>query len=496
MPRINLSNIQGNIIKGFNKDNVRFVFFNIRCTDEAREWFGILAKQNRIPSTLILINAEKDMKRKQRKDARFKPRETWIHVALTANGVKKFGLELPPSHNAYAFKNLSPNSRKDPTIYLKNGSVVIDQNDPYNAGMRRRSQILADKGKDDPQRWIEPFNLSYDLIDGVLRIDSDDPQDADKATIDLINEFTEEGIVCIGLQKGTAIFNGHGKHIEHFGFRDGVSQPLFRGIDDDEIARRKIEKDVNDPKKFVLFGLKGDREWANDGSFMVFRRLSQDFAAFWKFMGQNSRKYKLSPTNLAAKFVGRWRSGAPLAKFPSGDPNLPTKFDDNDFSYLHNERHRKLNDPRGEKTPRFAHIRKVYPRDDGASADPEQNDKIADTHRILRRGIPFGPLFVVDPKAERGLLFVCHQIDLEQQFEFIQQMFVNNPFFPKQDTQVPEGHGVDPIIGKRRGREFVNFLQNGKFTKITGLKQWVTTTGGEYFFSPSLSALKNLNRKQ
>jgi hypothetical protein len=57
---------------------------------------------------------------------------------------------------------------------------------------------------------------------------------------------------------------------------------------------------------------------------------------------------------------------------------------------------------------------------------------------------------------------------------------------------VPEGHGVDAIMGKHHDRGFVNLLQNGTFKRITGFKQWVTTTGGQYFFSPSISALKNL----
>ena len=93
-----------------------------------------------------------------------------------------------------------------------------------------------------------------------------------------------KGYNCLGLQIGDAILNKQGKQIEHFGFRDGVSQPLFEGIDDEEIDKRKIEEDIHDPKKFVLFGLKGNRAWANDGSFMVIRRLSQDFAGFWEFM--------------------------------------------------------------------------------------------------------------------------------------------------------------------------------------------------------------------
>lgn len=75
-------------------------------------------------------------------------------------------------------------------------------------------------------------------------------------------------------------------------------------------------------------------------------------------------------------------------------------------------------DPRGAKTPRFAHIRKVYPPDDGLFGDG-RDDQRNDKHRIIRRGIPFGPLFANDPQGTRGLLFMCYQIDLASQFEFM-----------------------------------------------------------------------------
>jgi len=499
---INFDNVQGNILKGFNKDNVRLIFFNIESKDGASKWFRSLVEQKKIPSTNDLIESSKKMNEKWNSgDPNFKPRETWFHVAFSANGIKKFGLELPPSHNAYGFQHLDPNDPKDPEPVLQDGSVVVDENDPFNAGMKKRASILGDKGTDDPSNWIEPFNQKSGSIDGVLRIDSDEPEDADTATVDLISEFNKRGIAFVGLLKGTAIYNMHHKQIEHFGFRDGVSQPLFEGIDDDEIKKRKIEKDVHDPKKFVLFDLKGKRSWANDGSFMVVRRLSQDFPGFWMFMEQKSKETKkelgLSSVDLAARFVGRWPSGAPLAKFQDGDPVLPAEFDDNDFKYLDNKEedskkeHPELNDPRGEKTPRFAHIRKVYPRDDGLSNDPETNDKQVDTHRIIRRGIAFGARFEDDEDGERGLIFMCYQLDLANQFEFIQRQFANNPDFPLQDPQASEGHGIDAIIGKH-DKAFVNFLKGNKFKRINGFKEWVTTTGGEYFFSPSLNTLKSL----
>ena len=135
-------------------------------------------------------------------------------------------------------------------------------------------------------------------------------------------------------------------------------------------------------------------------------------------------------------------------------------------------------DPRGLKTPRFSHIRKVYPRDDGLR-NPSQNSEENDTHRILRRGIPYGMQMSKIDNLDRGLLFMCYQKNLSSQFEFIQAKFANCSGFPKPECGVEHGH--DPIIGraKRYEKGFVNLILEEKTQLISGLKQWVVTTGGE-----------------
>jgi Dyp-type peroxidase family len=452
MPEVNFSNVQGNILKGFNKPHMRLIFFNFSNLNASKKWLRLVA--DRIPNTQDLIMASKEFKEKRKKDKTYRPQETWLHISLSARGIKKLG------------KNLH-----------------LFNSDPFVKGMKKRADFLGDYGKNSPKNWIEPFKTIG--VDGVLIIASDQIDDADAAVINAIVEATEMGITVAGIQKGTGITNEQGKNVEHFGFRDGVSQPLVKGID----TKVKENDDIFEANDFVLSG--ADDVWMNEGSFLVFRRLQQDVNGFWNFVRKTSKVVGLSPEQLASKFVGRWDSGAPLARYPNSDPKCPASSEENDFEFVMRE-NGQPDDPRGVKTPRFSHIRKVYPRDDGLST-PDKNEEESDKHRILRRGIPYGTQISDAANTDRGLLFMCYQKDISLQFEYIQRKFSNNPRFPRPDQGILHGH--DPIIGLPKGvagKGFANiFLPHKKNVLMQGLNQWVITTGGEYFFSPSISSLKN-----
>lgn len=193
--------------------------------------------------------------------------------------------------------------------------------------------------------------------------------------------------------------------------------------------------------------------------------------------------------------VGRWASGAPLEHVPgeprdaeagATDPSLanpgvlePAHI--NNFKYQHH-------DADGHLTPLAAHIRKAYPRDEQPPGEQESN-----RHRLLRRGIAYGPEFQeseppypgsgpVPDNQDRGLLFLCYQADIEDGFEFVQRNWVNNPEFPSQ------GAGVDPIISQNMAAPPFPLPANPHLVT----ERWVTTTGGEYFFAPSISGLRLL----
>lgn len=447
---INFSNVQGNILKGFGKPNARLIFFRFGDNNQAKQWLSKLA--DKLPSTQKLIGSAQEIRDKK---------EALIHVSLSAQGIQSLNLKLPTSDN-----------------------------DPFAVGMKARAADLLDVGESDPKNWLEPFKNK--TVDGVIIVASDEAKSADDLASNLRTEANQMGINFVGIEIGTALTNADNKHIEHFGFRDGVSQPLIDGVDNKKAQRPGQQTKLFKPEEFVLSDLSGEQAWANEGSFMVYRRLRQDVKRFWQFMEEQSASLGMSPEKLGAKFVGRWKSGAALANHADNDPGGDAS-EENSFTFMDD-------DPDGKITPRFSHIRKSYPRGDGFFNTIDQNREANDKHRILRRAIPYGKKIEEDPnEKDRGLLFICFQKDIGRQFEFIQMAWVNKTDFPKLDNGTEPGH--DPIIGQHKvidgkGTGFTNLKQDdGTFKRIPqtgGFKQWVTTTGGEYFFSPSISALKNL----
>jgi Dyp-type peroxidase family len=256
--------------------------------------------------------------------------------------------------------------------------------------------------------------------------------------------------------------------------------------------------------------------WGRNGSLLVFRRFRQDVAAFHDFLRNTaadlSRRFpdvtEIAPEWLGAKFIGRWSSGTPLMHAATHDNGDLAENDRvaNNFHYagVHQAEAKRMNgrddgsggpqwskDLLGLACPQAAHIRKAYPRD---HATPVDTVASIETHRLLRRGVPFGDPFPAP--GERGLLFMAYQTSFERQFEFITRAWLNNPRLRE------EGDGHDPLIGQSgtqttaRTRQFVLPLRRKDDTiervKIDLPMDWVTPTGGGYFFVPGLDALRYL----
>lgn len=399
---------------------------------------------------------------------------------------------------------------------------------PFREGMHERSKLLG-----DPVEPGAPGNRETWVVGGPHNVPDIMLLLACDAATDLAG--TAEAAVA-GLPGGLRVTHrDQGAKLagarEHFGFRDPVSQPGVRGRlpggqsagDAGGAPRDYLTPRLNpanphhgkpgqnliwpgefvfgypsqDPMDRVAPGMisRAGPAWTKNGSFLVFRRFRQDVAAFRTFLRaaaeQASRTPGAGPMSqelMAAKLVGRWPSGAPLMLAPArDDPRVAADENAlNDFAYA--AAGRTAADPLGLVCPPAAHIRKVYPRDHATAMDTVAS---MDTHRLLRRGIPFGPPF--PEPGERGLLFVAYQTSIERQFEFITRSWLNHPNL----RDFRDGH--DPIVGQRGfgvgAREFALPYRkpDGSAALLRlELPDWTVVTGGDYFFAPSISALRHL----
>jgi deferrochelatase/peroxidase EfeB len=178
---------------------------------------------------------------------------------------------------------------------------------------------------------------------------------------------------------------------------------------------------------------------------------------------------------LAAKMMGRWRSGAPLALSPGNDdPELGANpFRNNNFLFA--------DDPLGLKTPTGSHIRRANPRDASVAGAVR-------LHRMIRRGTAYGaPLpegVLEDDSADRGIVFVFIGSHIKRQFEFVQSEWVNDSTF------IGASRERDPVSGANDGAGTFIIPRRPIRRRLQGLPRFVVTRGGEYCFIPGLRALR------
>lgn len=290
--------------------------------------------------------------------------------------------------------------------------------------------------------------------------------------------------------------------VEPFGFRDGISQPyvpeLATSSDDTSarpvalgefvlgypngygrLTRRPVLPGGLDPHQLLprlqpgvdATAPQGGADLGRNGTYLVLRTLAQDVAAFDAYLAETAHRLHLDAEWLAAKLVGRWRSGAPLAVSPDHDhPELSTV---NEFGYA--------DDPTGLRCPVGAHIRRANPRN---SLDPrpgsDASQAVTDLHRLLRRGRVF------DDGQQQGLQFLALNANLGRQFEFVQHSWLNDPKFAGLDVD------LDPLMSPRHPAAVFTIPGRPFRTRLCGMPQFVTTLGGGYFFLPGLRAIRYL----
>lgn len=361
-------------------------------------------------------------------------------------------------------------------------------------GSERAAALLGDQGENHYSRWewggtnhVPHFALlAYSNSEEQMRT--------------LVQQLEIDNI-------GTAqVLNTRLEGFEHFGFRDGQSNPVIRKAHRSLDAATRNPEGTLEPGEFI-FGYpdqrgllpvspttpqasdredllpraQAERESPDDlfrldrkdlghnGSFLVIRQFEQHVERFDTYLHSQNPE---NPELIGAKMMGRWRNGTPLTLSASETPPSIAN-DSNLFHYQGVDSH-------GIRCPLGAHIRRANPRD-AMLADGSASFEIANRHRILRRGRLY------EEGETKGLLFICLNVSISRQFEHIQSNWINSTHFAHE-------YETDPVIG---AREF----GDGKFTiptlpmnkRIGSLPDFVTVKGGCYFFLPSLTALRFLS---
>lgn len=454
------SDIQGIVTSAYARlGHATYLFFEVEDGERARRWLGELTEAVRTA------------------DERFRGATTGQNVGLTSSGLEQLGL---PRDALRTFPR-----------EFRQGMHFVD-----------RAVTLGDVGASAPEHWLFGGTRNRRLDVAVLLFASTRDELGR-----LVRPYEDESVLA---QHGLALVHTLETRMlegekEHFGFRDGVAQPLVEGFPGSHVSDDGFPADFTGERRirageFVLgydneYGLRPHspslasdddgrgvlhtlpesegtrRDLGENGSFLVVRQLDQDVAGFWSYcrrVASSDRDARL----VAEKMVGRSVEGLPLA-----DPGAGL----GPFGYRE--------DLKGHGCPVGAHIRRTNPRD-ALPGGLEASIIVSRRHRILRRGRPYGPPLDVmtrDDGVQRGLAFLCVNANLRRQFEFIQQAWAANPKFAELADE------DDPIIGQRAFTRSV-FTMPGEPVRrrVTGLPTFVTLRGGGYFFVPGVRVLRYL----
>jgi Dyp-type peroxidase family len=471
MAELERNDIQGIVVSAYKHLHcAAFLLLRVKNAQPARTWLAQMA-------TEVMASEAKDG-------------SLSINIAFTYSGLKSLGL----------------------------GQDALDAFSlPFQEGMAApyRARLLGDNEENAPTGW--DWGAPNNPVDVLLMI-----YGKDEATLNAALEREQKALPAVGVElvKILSAQRQPNTH-EHFGFADGIGQPVMAGTGNKKrqlqrthhatelpvgefllghpnvygvIAPSPAVKPADDPQNLLpeipadaagLNAEAGMHDLGRNGSYLVFRQLAQRVAQFWQFLDKatcaaNGASNPEARDRLGAKFVGRYKSGAPLVLSPEHDD--PALGNENNFTYY-------PKDADGLKCPIGSHVRRCNPRD-SLGPDPATALNSANRHRLLRRGRSYGPPQedpLVDDGAERGLHFMCLNSDIERQFEFVQQTWVSNPVFNGLDGE------VDPLVGDLlRGDSIFTVQAEPLRRRVEGLSRFVVTKGGSYFFLPGVQALKYL----
>ena len=510
-PITELNDIQGILRSGYG-GLLEAVFLLLRITEihAAKAWVGAASGAPSLSGSGVLVTSIADL-RTTRDDA--------LQIAFTAPGLRNLGLADD------VIRGFSP------AFQDGMASAVAEA-----AGRSRR---LGDVGANAPANWV--WGARQHVPDAMLMLYARPGGLA--ALLARVKASIAAGFAIIRELSTTSKVVGDGDRLEHFGFIDGISQPAI----DWQAERSPGTKDEMEygnlitPGEFLLgytneYGIYDDRplleskrdplgilapaadepsrrDLARNGSYLVFRQLSQDVRGFWQFV--TAQDPATAGTSLAEAMIGRrLKTGNPLiteegtrgiAGVGPGEQDIRR----NGFTFY--------SDKEGLSCPFGAHIRRANPRTADIPGGTQgfvswglrmlgflhggpREDLVSSSrfHRILRRGRSYGDFVDREASAdsselEIGLHFIGLNASISRQFEFIQNAWLANPTFDGMSGE------TDPLLGNRlnfpagHGTDAFTMPQaSGPCRRISGLPQFVTVRGGGYFFLPGLRALRFL----
>ncbi|KAJ7467944.1 hypothetical protein FB451DRAFT_1257512 [Mycena latifolia] len=463
---VNLVNIQGDVIPGLPKALEYFYYFKITDIKHFKRTLRSFALR-KIVTSFDLIRYPPPPPQTN-KDHPF----VGFNIAFTSLGVQLFGLD-PAEIGDSAFLR----------------------------GQMADARSLGDPGTGRGEMWSPDWDAEFKtLIHGIFLITAYNEANALGFIQELEAAFT-------WAPKRSAIkkvvnFHGYPRPGEHgpndpFGYRGGgMTNPQVKGLTFTDTRPMRYTGTPVVPIGVIVMGREGDEDkdrrpkWAVDGSLIATRKLNCLVPEFDKYCMREGVKLfpKLARNEAAAKLgarlMGRWKNGTPVAISPDHDAPDIARDDSrvNNFEF-------DQSDVNQRTCPFAAHMRKSNPRND---VPPEERLK----HLIRRHNMPYGPEVTDDEKAhgtveERGLHMCTYQSSLERGFRFIQRDWYNDPEFPPGKPLEP---GWDPVFGQTgeaNTHRYTRGVDPSDPTRVTSFhEQFIDPRGGEYFFSPSLTTLR------
>ena len=464
---VDRNDVQANVLRGVGMRHAWHAGFDFGAAAEARAFLAeLLAGSNGAPQ---LSNAS------TRAGGAARPPYA-LTLGFSYEGLKALGISDADRAAFSAAHSAFVNGPDDPATAINNGDVGASQPAFWELGSNYPVHMLVSLFADAAPELVRQQDalLARSTAHGLSLVNRPWPAEA------LIDEET-------------------GRNLVHFGYTDGLSQPRL-AISDEPVGEPDMQPRANVGEfllgaaypnvfggKDTLGGLSPDL--AQNATFAALRILEQDVAGFEKLLDEASAAHEVDREWLAAKMMGRWRDGTPLAQSADAPLALPGAPRRNQFDYLPSvDQPCTADDSAGLRCPIGAHVRRMNPRSARVAGRPH-------SRRLLRRGMPYGPSYMpgsANDGQKRGLIgmFLC--ADLKRQFEFIMGQWA-------QGDRATSGlaEQQDPIIGAQTELQEKHPI-SGQFripcSGATGdvvfkLPRLVKTVGSAYLFMPGLAGV-------